>query len=317
MRRIFFATDIHGSEKCFFKFLNAGKHYGADTLILGGDVAGKIMVPVIRQDDEVYRTEYLNETVTVQGQEQLEELLKNIRYSGYYPLMTTNEEVEQLRSDKAESERVFRRVMGETLRRWVEVAEERLGESGVHVYMMLGNDDEPELGSYLEGSDVVVSAEGKALDLGDDLTLLSYGYSNHTPWDSPRELDEGELLRRIEEIASTLSRPERAVFNLHCPPINTPLDEAPKVGKNFRPVATMAGVETTVAGCQATRQSIEAFQPLLGLHGHIHESRGTCKIGRTTCFNPGSEYGEGVLRGVLVVLDTKKPKVKNYMFTSG
>jgi hypothetical protein len=63
------------------------------------------------------------------------------------------------------------------------------------------------------------------------------------------------------------------------------------------------------------RKAIEKFQPLLGLHGHIHESRSAEKIGRTLCVNPGSEYGEGVMRGVVIELEENK--VKDYAFTQG
>src|SRR5437773_363579 len=45
--RLYFATDVHGSEKCWRKFLNAGKHYSADVIVLGGDMTGKALVPVI------------------------------------------------------------------------------------------------------------------------------------------------------------------------------------------------------------------------------------------------------------------------------
>ena len=43
--RIFFATDVHGSERCFRKFLAAATVYEAEVLLLGGDVAGKGLVP--------------------------------------------------------------------------------------------------------------------------------------------------------------------------------------------------------------------------------------------------------------------------------
>ena len=47
-RTIFFASDLHGSEVCFKKFVSAAKFYGADTLLLGGDISAKIVVPIVR-----------------------------------------------------------------------------------------------------------------------------------------------------------------------------------------------------------------------------------------------------------------------------
>jgi Icc-related predicted phosphoesterase len=69
------------------------------------------------------------------------------------------------------------------------------------------------------------------------------------------------------------------------------------------------------AGSTAVREAIEELQPLVGLHGHIHEGRGETKIGRTLCLNPGSVYSEGVLNGVLLTL--ADGQVRDYQFTQG
>jgi len=69
------------------------------------------------------------------------------------------------------------------------------------------------------------------------------------------------------------------------------------------------------AGSKSVRRAIEKYQPLLGLHGHIHESQSVAKIGKTTCINPGSEYGEGVLRGCIVILGDGK--IEGYQMTRG
>jgi Icc-related predicted phosphoesterase len=315
---IFFATDVHGSEKCFFKFLNSAKHYRADHLILGGDLCGKVMVPVVALSGDRYEAQYLGERVEVDGAAALEQLLKQMRFGGYYPYVTDRDELAVLQSDTERRDEVFNGLVAATLERWVSVAEERLAGTGTKVFMMLGNDDEPELTACLEGSAVIQHAEGRILDIDGHHTVLSYGYSNRTPWNSPRELDEDELYRRVEELAVQVPQPERCVFNLHVPPIASGLDEAPMMDEELRPVASIGagGVATGPAGSVATRQAIETYQPLLGLHGHIHESMAMSKIGRSSCFNPGSEYGVGILRGALLSLDTKKG-LRNYMFTTG
>jgi uncharacterized protein len=315
---VFFATDIHGSEKCFLKFVNSAKHYGVDQLILGGDVCGKVMVPVVRSNGHRYTAQHLGERIEVEGDGALAELLKSIRFGGFYPYVTDAEELAAMQADPERQERIFNRLIGDTLERWVGIAEDRLAGTGIRVFAMLGNDDEPEMAARLEGSDVVQHAEDRVCDLGEDLSLVSVGYSNRTPWNSPRELDEDDLYARIEAVAANVEDPSRTVFNIHCPPIASGLDEAPKLDSELRPVATLAagGVATGPAGSVATRRAIERFQPLVGVHGHIHESSGMRKIGRTTCFNPGSEYGSGILRGVVLVLD-KKRGLRNYMFTTG
>jgi Icc-related predicted phosphoesterase len=70
----------------------------------------------------------------------------------------------------------------------------------------------------------------------------------------------------------------------------------------------------TGVGSKAVRRAIETYQPILSLHGHIHESRGVATIGRTVCINPGSEYPDGVLRGAIVDFD--RDGVKSYVLTS-
>jgi Icc-related predicted phosphoesterase len=105
------------------------------------------------------------------------------------------------------------------------------------------------------------------------------------------------------------------IFNLHVPPYDCGLDTCPKLDENLKPVYAGSEIMTISSGSKAVRNAIEKHQPVLGLHGHIHESRGFVKIGRTLCLNPGSEYTEGMLRGVVVDLDEKG--VKNYLLTVG
>ncbi len=316
-RSLFFATDVHGSEKCFRKFLNAGKYYEADTLVLGGDVSGKLMVPVVKDGSGRHRANYLGQVVQVEGRDALESLLKNIRDAGYYPYETDEDGLAELHADRARQARIFLELRVRTLERWVALAEQRLRGTGTRIAMMLGNDDDPELSRPLAGSDVVIDAEAGIADLGDGLTMLSLGYSNHTPWDSPRELDEDELYQRIVACVGDVPRLDRCVFNLHTPPIDSGIDTAPKLDADLRPVTDLgSGYVMIGAGSTATRRAIEEFQPLVGLHGHIHEASGMAKVGKTLCFNPGSEYSAGILRGVLLVIDPKKG-LRNHMLTTG
>ena len=108
---------------------------------------------------------------------------------------------------------------------------------------------------------------------------------------------------------------KKCLYNLHVPPIDTLIDQAPKLDATFKPVLSGGALVMIPAGSIAVRKAIERDQPLAGIHGHIHESRGTVKIGKTVCFNPGSEYNSGILKGLLC--DVEKDEIKSYLLTSG
>lgn len=312
---MFFATDLHGSEKCFLKFLNTPQPYKVNTLILGGDVTGKMIVPIVNATNGVYTSEFLSNKYTLKSEKEVEELEKKIRFTGYYPYRTTPDEVAQLRADPGKLDAVFTNVMTETLRRWVALAEERLKGKGVKVYMTGGNDDRPEVEDVLKSSDYVVDPEGEVVTLEDGREMLSSGWSNPTPWRTPRECSEEQIAAKLDGMISKVQNMETCVFNLHVPPYDSGLDTCPKLDETLKPVYAGSEIIMTAAGSTAVRTAIEKNQPAVGLHGHIHESRGFVKIGRTLCLNPGSEYTEGILRGVIVELDGKN--VKNYLLTVG
>jgi Icc-related predicted phosphoesterase len=293
---LFFATDIHGSETCFRKFLNAGLAYKADVLIMGGDMTGKMLVPLVAQAGGKYSFEWLGAAYTLSAAE-LPEYEKQMRMSGCYPYRTTPEEKEELEKDRQKVKRLFASVMRATVVDWLALAEERLAKTGV------------------KSSRYVQNPEGQLLMVKGEYEMIASGYSNRTPWNSPRETDEETLLASIRGMAKNLVDPHKAIFNFHCPPFDSGLDTAPKIDKTFKPVTGITGVEMSAVGSTAVAQAIREYQPLLGLHGHVHESRATIKIGKTLCVNPGSEYSEGILRGCLLWLD--KGKVRDYMLTSG
>jgi Icc-related predicted phosphoesterase len=145
--------------------------------------------------------------------------------------------------------------------------------------------------------------------------MASCGFANRTPWNCPRDVEEDELARRYEDAIAGLREPEQAIFNFHCPPYDTGIDSGPRLNEEYRVRSGAGGVDMHPVGSTACRAAIERHQPLLGLHGHLHESRGTYKLGRTLCLNPGSEYTEGVLRGSLI--EIRKGKVKSQQFTAG
>ena len=307
--RLFFVTDLHGSELCFRKFISAISIYNADAAIALGDLAGKMVVPVFDNGNGSYDVNFLAQEIHLNNKTELEQQLAKINNIGFYPYMTDKKEADHLRSNQEDVMKIFHRLINERLQHWIELADEKLKDSKAAIYMAPGNDDPLEMDAILEGSKVMKSAAMRNLDvLGYE--MITIAHTSPTPWDTPREWNEEEMTKNIEKLAGTIKNMERAIFNFHDPPYGTMLDYAPKL----RDMRQSAG-ETEHVGSKAVAEAIKKYQPFLGLHGHIHESRAAQKIGRTFCVNPGSEYGEGVLRGVLLTLaDTK---MKSYVFTSG
>lgn len=312
--RLFFATDVHGSEQCFRKWLNAPAAYGTDILVLGGDMTGKTMAPIVR-DEDGWEATVFGATERVGTEEELAELQKRLRRRGVYDLVVTREQKAAMDSEPAVLERAFAAVISDCLRRWVTLAEERL-EAGQSCYVMLGNDDEPELAEVLRGSPAVVYSEDGVVELPGGYEMISFGFSTPTPWDTPRELSEAEIAERLEGLALTVERPERSIFNVHCPPRDTHLDQAPELDDTLRPVSTAGGTSVVSVGSQAVRDAIERFQPVLGLHGHVHECAAGVRLGRTLCINPGSDYGSGSLRGAIVELSGGE-EIRRWQLTQG
>src|SRR5438046_2071217 len=217
MPKIFFATDLHGSETCWRKFINAAKFYDCDTLICGGDMTGKAIVPIVQE---------------------------NGRFT------------------------------------------------------------------YTLGGEV---AGGRVVDI-DGFSMISTGWSNPTPWNTYREESEEKLAERIDSMAKLVSDPTRAIFNLHCPPYQSGLDEAPAIDADLK--LLHGGRALRPVGSTAVKEAIQRYQPVLSLHGHIHESKGAVKIGKTLSINPGSAYEEGMLMAAIINLDAKKG-IKTYQLVNG
>jgi Icc-related predicted phosphoesterase len=313
--RVFYASDIHGSEVCFRKFLNAIKIYRVDVAILGGDLTGKLLIPVIKINEKQYEADFAGRRWIIREEEELKRLLKMIRDSGYYPRIMSEDEYHKAKSDATLIKRLFDEAIAEVMREWIRLAEEKLREINVECYIMPGNDDSRIIDEILKESERIINPDERVLEIKGGFEMLSLGASNPTPWKTPREYTEEELEDKLASLLSHVKNPETAIFNIHVPPYETLLDMAPLLDENLRVVTKGGRIVFVHVGSKAVRRVIEKNQPLISLHGHIHESKGVDKIGRTLCFNPGSEYSEGFLRGVLVNLE--KGKVKNYLFTYG
>jgi len=309
--KIFFATDLHGSEMCWRKFLNAAKFYDADVLICGGDMTGKAIVPIVQENGHFTFT--LAGVQQAVGAEQVGEVEAQIRRKGYYPLQMSVERLHELDQDEKKRDETFQQVMLEGVDRWMRMAAEKLRGTGVRCFVCPGNDDEMDVDDVIRRSDVVELGEGKMVEI-DGWTMISTGWSNHTPWNTHREETEEQLGERIETMAKQIPDPSHAIFNLHCPPYKSGLDEAPAIDADLR--LLHGGRALRPVGSTAVREAIEKHQPLLSLHGHIHESKGAIKIGKTLSINPGSSYEEGMLMGAIIQLDPKKG-IKSYQLVNG
>jgi uncharacterized protein len=313
--RLFFATDIHGSEQCFRKWLNAPAAYQTNVLVLGGDIVGKTLVPIVSRNGG-WEAELFGSLQRAADESELESLRKSLRRVGYYDVLVSAEEKSMMDTDERTRERVFLDAIEDTTRRWMALAEERLAEGDV-CYVMLGNDDPPVIADVMRGSPVAVFAEDEVVELPGGHEMISFGYSTPTPWDTPREMSEEEIETRLAELIGSLRTPERAIFNFHCPPKGSQLDLAPRLDETLKPVTGPGGaVETIPVGSSAVRAAIERHQPLLGLHGHVHECSAGVRLGRTLCINPGSDYGIGNLRGAIVELQGDDD-VRRWQLTQG
>ena len=311
--RMVFTSDVHASDRVYKKFLKAAEFYNAQILVLGGDVTGKAIIPILSADRGGYISQLYGETYEI-TEANLEGFVQRVRDAGLYPYVTSDEAYESLKQDREKLQALFEELMVKRMKEWVKMAEERLGNTQVKVYISPGNDDTLAIDPVLSGSKFVVNPEGHVVGV-DGYHMATLGITNPTPWHTPRELGEDELYSTIKKLVEGHSAFDDMIFNFHCPPYGTPLDLAPRLDDQFHPVMSGDEVEIIHVGSTAVRKAIEELQPMLGVHGHIHESRGVCKIGKTVCLNPGSEYGEGLLR--CTIIDLKDGKLKNYANATG
>jgi Icc-related predicted phosphoesterase len=308
--KIFFVTDIHGSNLCYRKFLNALKVYGVDVGILLGDLTGKVLVPLIEKAGGGWETTLMGTHTEVNTQDELEKLRKTIETLGYYWVHQTPEEFNDYRHDPQKVDTMFKKLMLARLKEWIALADERLAGTYFKVYMAPGNDDHFEVDQVIEDSAIIVNCNNKNVPVGEH-EMITFSWANPTPWNTPREKTDEELEPMLEELCALVKDPSNAIFNFHAPPYGFALDLAPELDENL----VQAADRKVHVGSKAVAKMIEKYQPLIGLHGHIHESRGAQKAGHTLLINPGSEYSEGILKGAVIILE--KGKVKDYVFTSG
>ncbi len=311
--KLFFATDVHGSEVCWKKFIGAAKWYEADILILGGDMTGTAIIPIIAQGGGKYKVTLLDQETILNDKEEVDKMVSTIQNRGYYPYVTDPDEVAAIAAKPGRSDQIFLDEALKTMRRWLDYADAKLAGTNLRAFVCPGNDDMFEIDDVIRQSKCIQLVEGQVIRLDDHHEMINSGWSTPTPWHTHREESEDQLKQRIQVMIDKLKDVKNSVFNLHDPPYGSGLDEAPELTSDLRPA--YAGRSLVPVGSKAVLELIEKYGPLLTLHGHIHEGKGTRKYRNTLCINPGSMYEQGMLHGAVVEL--KSNKVGNYMLTTG
>lgn len=311
---IYVVADIHGSDVCWRKFLNAAKFYGVETIVVAGDVTGKALVPMVERADGRVEARLGGRVQSARSTEDVAELEKRIRFNGLYPYRCTEAQYERIAGDEEHRDEIFTGIMADTLRDWLRLADERLRGTGIRALVMPGNDDGWYVDDVLAESGEVINTDGRVIDLP-EFQVVGYGPSNVTPWHTHREFGEDEIGGRLTELASQVDPGKPVVLVTHVPPYASRLDIAPKLRDDLSIVIEGGEPVMVPVGSSAVRSFIEKTQPMLSLHGHIHESRGVTKIGRTIAVNPGSSYSTGALYGAIVTV--KDGKVVSEQLVSG
>jgi len=318
--RLFFATDLHGSERTFRKFINAGKFYEANVIVMGGDISGKLLIPIIKEKNGHYRATLQGNIEHFSTETELDDLKSRLGTLGFYHKIMDEDEFQALSVDENAVSHLFNEMARQRLSSWVDLAEERLKGTGIRCFVTGGNDDDDEVLTAIkrENTTSFFACEGELANIDEDHTMISMGFSTLTPWKTPREVTDEHLGEMIEQMVAKVPDLSHAIFNFHDPPVDSSLDTCPMLDWDKdppEPIIQSGQMIMKGAGSTSVRNAFEKYKPMLGLHGHIHESQSVAKIGRTTCINPGSEYGEGILRGCLV--NFVDGEIIGYQMTSG
>jgi uncharacterized protein len=313
--RILYGSDFHGSDAVFRKFLAASLQYKANILIVGGDVTGKAMVPVINKGQGHYVASWFGKEETASTPQDLDKIKKNISNVGFYPIVLEKEEAEELESHPELMAERFEKEMCQRIKEWMTLAEEKLVSGQATLYFMAGNDDLASIDQVVSEFEHIRNPDMTHFEIDGGYEIVGCSNANMTPWVCARDIEENELAIKLNSLANLIQHAEQTIAVLHVPPYGSGLDTCPELDKNLKIITTGGQVVMKSAGSTAVKAFIDKVQPMLSLHGHIHESPGHVRIGRTLAINAGSEYAEGILKAAIINLENGK--VKGHLLISG
>ncbi len=311
MIRIFFSADVHGSTAVWKKWLKVPEKFEANVMMFCGDLTGKSLVPIIKSQDG-YTCHYFDKRWALTTEEDVRKMEDRVAAVGVYTIRCTREEVESLQEDPSKVDQVIHEAIKERMRQWLDLLVERVNTQEVKVIVMPGNDDSLAIDDIIRSYEDqgVIYPLDRVVDIG-GYEVISLAHIGPSPWDTPRELKEKDLKKKIDGLMKTVKNRDRVIFNFHSPPLKTTLDMAPELSKDLKVLSAAGRASMTHVGSEAIRTAIEEYQPIMGLHGHIHESHGIEKIKDTLIINPGSEYEKGILKGYIIDL-TQEGTIEKY-----
>ncbi len=305
MTRLFFACDAHGSVTVQRKMVRVHEAYNCDVVMMCGDLTGKAIVPIVEEKPGRWWSSPWGTKETYKSEKDVERAKNIYEKRGFYWFMTTEPELEEIQSNPDRVQSLFKQLMLERMQHWIELIEEKIPEH-IKVVVSPGNDDAQDIDEMIKKSRRIIFPLERVVNIDDTYQMISCEYVNSTPWDTPRECPEEELKERLEIEFGRVESHEDLLCNFHAPPYGTMIDLAPKLDEKARVNVRYGAPEMVPVGSKSIRELFEKYQPILGLHGHIHESGGMEYIGRTLCVNPGSAYTQGMLNAFVIDLP-KKP----------
>jgi Icc-related predicted phosphoesterase len=315
LTRILYGSDFHGSDTVFRKFIASGLQYKADVLIVGGDVTGKAMIPVIHAGKGRYQASWFGNQAEATTPEELEKVKKDISSIGFYPIVLEKDEAGELENQPGKMATRFEAEMCQRVREWMILAEEKLIPQKMLLYFMAGNDDLASIDATVAEFKSIRNPDMDHSEIEGGYEVVGLSNANMTPWRCARDVEEDILEKKLDSLAGMLQHPERTIAILHVPPYSSGLDTCPELDKNLKIITRGGQVVMKSAGSPSVRTFIEKVQPMLSLHGHIHESPGHVHIGRTLSINAGSEYAEAILKAAIINLEDGR--VKGHLLISG
>jgi Icc-related predicted phosphoesterase len=316
MTRLFHTTDLHASELVWRKTLNSASYYKVDVVLMLGDLTGKAIVPFVKKSDSEWYCSPYGKQETFSSRERVEEEMERFRNKGWYVFETNPSEVAELKTNPRRLEELFIDLMKDTLGKMLDQISKQ-NSSYAKFVVCPGNDDVFDIDEVIKSHDEVVYPLGSVINIDSKREMISCEYVNPTPWRTPRECTEEELEKRLGKEFDRIKMKENLICNFHAPPYNSGLDNAPRLDKDLKPVMDFGNPVLESVGSKAVLRVIQDYQPLLGLHGHIHESPGHMKIGRTICMNPGSEYQTGTISGYVIDLPNASDDEVKYWRVTG